>query len=216
MEVEVAVLPAASVSVTEIAHTPSASAEVVHAFAVTVQVTVVEPAFVAERTAVPENGPATENVGVLSLVMSSLFEDPKSEAACKSGAAGAGIGVALITTLASAAESAESTPFIVCFTFTEYVPLSIEAKVQVSDIAVAVNTQVTGVPVAGVAVTVTVAPTVNPAKVKVGVASAVALSIDDAPVSEAVMRSGAGVGVVGVIVIVPDDTNDKLPVASTA
>jgi hypothetical protein len=212
---EVAVLPAASVSVTVITQSPSARADVVHAFAETVHVTVVEPALVAVNTAVPAKGPAAVKVGVLSLVMLSLFEKPRSETTCRSGAAGAAIGVALMTTFESAAESAESTPLIVCFTLTEYVPLSIDAKVQVSEIAVAVKTQVTGVPVDGVAVTVTEAPTVSPAKVNVGVASAVALSVDDEPVSDAVVRSGAGVGVAGVTVIVPVEARDKLPLEST-
>jgi hypothetical protein len=170
---------------------------------------------VAVRTAVPANGPAAEKVGVLSLVMLSEFESPKSDAVVKSAAAGAAIGVALMTTFARAAESAESTLLIVCFTLTEYVPLSIDAKVQVSDIAVATNMQVTAGPLAGVAVTVTLAPTVSPAKVKVGVASAVVLSVFEDPVSDAAVRSGAGVGVLGVMVIVPEEASDRLPVAST-
>ena len=214
--VDVAVFPAASVSVTVTTQSPSASVVVVQAFAVTVQLTVVDPAFVAVSMAVPAKGPATLNVGVLSLVVLSVFENPKSVAEVKSAAAGAAMGVALITTFARAAESAESVPLIVCFTFTEYVPLTIDSKVQVCDIAVAVNTQVTTDPLAGVAVTVTLAPIVKPAKVKVGVASAVALSVEDEPVSDAVVRSGAGVGVLGVMVTVPEDASDKLPVASTA
>jgi hypothetical protein len=188
---------------------------VVQAFAETVQLTVVDPAFVAVSTAVPANGPAIEKVGVLSLVMLSVVEMPKSDAVVKSAAAGAAIGVALMTTFARAAESAESTLLIVCFTLTEYVPLSIDAKVQVSDIAVATNMQVTAGPLAGVAVTVTLAPTVSPAKVKVGVASAVVLSVFEDPVSDAAVRSGAGVGVLGVMVIVPEEASDRLPVAST-
>ena len=214
--VEVAVFPAASVSVTVMSQSPSASAVVVHAFAETVHVTVVDPALVAVKTAVPANGPAIENVGVLSLVTLSLFEEPRSEAILRSAAAGAAIGVALITTFASELESAESIPLIVCFTLTEYVPLSIVAKVQFSLVAVATKVHVTADPVAGVAVTVIFAPTVNPAKVNVGVASAVALSVFEDPVSEAAVRSGAGVGVLGVTATVPVDTCEKFPDASTA
>jgi hypothetical protein len=75
--------------------------------------------------------------------------------------------------------------------------------------------QVTADPLDGVAVTVTLAPTVSPAKVKVGVASAVVLSVFEDPVSDAAVRSGAGVGVLGVMVIVPAEASDRLPVAST-
>jgi hypothetical protein len=71
---DVAVLPAASVSATVIIQSPSAREVVVHAFAETVQVTVVDPALVAVRTAVPANGPGSENVGVLSLVRLSVFD----------------------------------------------------------------------------------------------------------------------------------------------
>ena len=76
--------------------------------------------------------------------------------------------------------------------------------------------QVTAVPLAGEAVTVTVAPTVNPAKLKVGVLSEVILSEFDDPVSEAAARTGAGVGVVGTTVKVPAEGVEMLPAASTA
>jgi hypothetical protein len=88
--------------------------------------------------------------------------------------------------------------------------------VQFSDTAEATNVQVTAGPLDGVAVTVTLAPTVSPAKVKVGVASAVVLSVFEDPVSDAAVRSGAGVGVLGVTVTVPEEAKDKLPMASTA
>jgi hypothetical protein len=71
--------------------------------------------------------------------------------------------------------------------------------VQEPVVATAVNTQLTGVPLAGVAVSVTVAPTVKPERSKVGVLSAVVLSVDEEPVSEASAKSGAE-GVEGFVV----------------
>ena len=82
-------------------------------------------------------------------------------------------------------------------------------------VAVAVNVQVTGVPLAGVAVTVTVAPTVKPAKSNVGVLSEVVLSEFVEPVSDALAKTGAGVGVAGTTVKVPLEAAERLPAAST-
>ena len=58
-------------------------------------------------------------------------------------------------------------------------------------VAVATNVQVTAEPDAGVAVKVTVAPTVNPPIFISGVLSFVILSEFDVPVSDAVARVGA-------------------------
>ena len=58
-------------------------------------------------------------------------------------------------------------------------------------VAVATNVQVTAEPDAGVAVKVTVAPTVNPPIFISGVLSFVILSEFDVPVSEAVAKVGA-------------------------
>jgi hypothetical protein len=71
--VEVVALPAASVSVTEILHVPSAKVANVQAFDEIVQVTLVDPAFAAVTTAVPENVPEALIVGVSSEVMLSVF-----------------------------------------------------------------------------------------------------------------------------------------------
>ena len=62
---------------------------------------------------------------------------------------------------------------------------------QVWLVAVATNVQVTAEPDAGVAVKVTVAPTVNPPIFISGVLSFVILSEFDVPVSDAVARVGA-------------------------
>jgi hypothetical protein len=83
-----------------------------------VQETLVEPAFVAVRTAVPVKLPATVNVGVLSDVVLSVLEVPRSEPTTRSGVAGVAIVVVLITTLARVA-AVESTLLIVCLTATE-------------------------------------------------------------------------------------------------
>jgi hypothetical protein len=80
-------------------------------------------------------------------------------------------------------------------------------KVQEPVVATAVNTQFTGVPLAGVAVRVTVAPTVNPERSKVGVLSAVVLSVGEDPVSEASAKSGA-LGVDGFVVKLIVETSD--------
>ena len=116
---DVAVFPAASVSVTVMFQMPSLSDARVHAFEVIVHETLVEPSFEAVSTAVPANGPATLNVGVLSLVRLSEFDWPRSEAIAKSGVAGVAIAVALITTLVSADDALDSIPLMFCETTTE-------------------------------------------------------------------------------------------------
>jgi hypothetical protein len=70
--VEVVAFPAASVSVTEILQVPSAKVANVQAFDEIVQLTLVDPAFAAVTTAVPEKVP-TLIVGVSSEVMLSVF-----------------------------------------------------------------------------------------------------------------------------------------------
>ena len=88
-------------------------------------------------------------------------------------------------------------------------------NVQEAVVAAAVIAHVTGEPLAGVAVTVMVAPTVRPLKSNVGVLSAVVLSVDDVPVSDAAARSGAD-GVAGVNVTSPADAAEMFPARSTA
>ena len=70
-------------------------------------------------------------------------------------------------------------------------PAAIVGKVQVWLVAVATKVQITAGPEAGVAVKVTVAPTVNPPILISGVLSFVILSEFEVPVSDAVAKVGA-------------------------
>ena len=80
-------------------------------------------------------------------------------------------------------------------------------------VVVAVNAaQVTGEPDAGVAVRVTTAPEIRDETLKVGVSSAVLLSLF-VPRSEAVSRSGVP-GVAGLIEIVLVDAVERFPAPS--
>ena len=97
--VEVVAFPAASVSVTEILQVPSAKVANVQAFDEIVQVTLVDPAFAAVTTAVPENVPETLIVGVLSEVILSDEELPVSEAVSSAGVDGV-LGAVVSTTIA--------------------------------------------------------------------------------------------------------------------
>jgi hypothetical protein len=116
---EVALLPEESVSVTEMVQSPLARVANVQLPAESVQETLVEPSFVAVKTAVPAKLPLTVNVGVLSDVMLSVPDTPRSEATARSGVAGVAMAVALITTPVSAVDEVESTLLIVCLTATE-------------------------------------------------------------------------------------------------
>jgi hypothetical protein len=82
---DVVVLPAASVSVTEMLQIPSARVARLQAFEAIVHETLVEPAFVAVTTAVPEKDPEALIVGVVSEVKLSVDELPVSEAKSRSG-----------------------------------------------------------------------------------------------------------------------------------
>jgi hypothetical protein len=94
---DVVALPAASVSVIVKDQTPSASVPRVHALLEIVQITLVEPAFEAVTTAVPEKEPETLIVGVLSDVMLSEDELPESDGESRSGVDGVATVVLLIT-----------------------------------------------------------------------------------------------------------------------
>jgi hypothetical protein len=97
---DVVALPAASVSVTVKDQTPSANVPRVHALLAIVQVTLVEPAFEAVTTAVPEKEPETLIVGVLSEVMLSVSEVPAlSDAVARSGVEGV-LGAVVSTVIA--------------------------------------------------------------------------------------------------------------------
>ena len=84
---EVVLLPKASVSVTEMVQSPLPNAAKVQVFALTVQETLVEPDFLAVKTAVPAKLPPTVNVGVLSEVMLSVPDTPRSDSVARSGVA---------------------------------------------------------------------------------------------------------------------------------
>jgi hypothetical protein len=97
---DVVELPAASVSVTVKDQTPSARVPRVHALLEMVQLTLVDPVFVAVTTAVPEKKPETLIVGVLSEVMLSVSEVPElSDAVARSGVEGV-LGAVVSTTIA--------------------------------------------------------------------------------------------------------------------
>jgi hypothetical protein len=107
----------------------------------------------------------------------------------------------------------ESTPPTVCFTLTAYIPFESAEKVQEPVDPDAVMVQVTGLPVDGVAVTVTEAPEVRPARSNVGVLSAVELSVEEVPKSEPEAKSGAE-GTAIVVVIATLDTVETPPAES--
>ena len=102
--------------------------------------------------------------------------------------------VASICTFANAVDASVVVPPSVCLAVIEYVPSgNVVVKVQDPVVASATNVQVTGVPEAGVAVKVTVAPTVSPPIFMVGVLSFVILSLFKVPVSDAASRVGVAV-----------------------
>ena len=107
---DIALFPAESVSVTVMLQTPSDKVPRVQAPDETVHVTLVDPDFAAVTIAVPVNVPEAFIVGVLSRVMSSLLDLPKSEPDARSGVAGVEIAILLITTFASAVLVSELTP----------------------------------------------------------------------------------------------------------
>ena len=107
-----------------------------------------------------------------------------------------------ICTLVKAVDGAVVVPPNVCVAVIEYVPSSIVPNVQDPVVPLATNVQVTAVPDAGVAVSVTVAPDVNPPILIVGVLSLVILSVLKVPVSEVESRVGVPVAASAPIAIV--------------
>ena len=96
-ELDVADKPFVDVSVTVTVQVPSPSVANVQPPEERVQVTLVDPAFAAVSTPVPESVPETENVGVLSLVKLSVEDVPKSEESDKSGVDGVATVVLIFT-----------------------------------------------------------------------------------------------------------------------
>jgi hypothetical protein len=211
---EVAVFPAESVSVIVTLQFPSARAAKVQALDEIVQETLVDPSFVAVTIAVPANVPATVIVGVLSLVTLSVGELPRSEAIARSGVEGVGKDVALTTTPVSDGELLELTPLMLCCEVKVYVWLaSAGEKVHEPDVLEATKIQVTADPLAGVAVTVTVAPLAKPVRSMVGVLSAVMLSVDEIPVSDEDAKSGTD-GALMLVLKATSETKEIFPAAS--
>lgn len=86
-------------------------------------------------------------------------------------------------------------------------------KVHDSEELVATKIHVTGEPLAGAAVMVTVAPVTNPVRLIVGVLSAVMLSVEDIPVSDEAARSGTE-GALTLVLKAISETNEILPALS--
>ena len=107
---EALIFPAVSLIEAVILQTPSAKSDAkVQVPEEIVQITLEDP-FVAVTVAVPVKDPETFMVGLLFLVMLSLFELPESDASARSGAAGVEIAILLKTTFASAVPVSELTP----------------------------------------------------------------------------------------------------------
>ena len=88
----------------------------------TVQVTSGDPALVALMILFPVNVPETLIVGVVNLVMLSVFEIPESDASARSGTDGVSMLVLFTTTPVKELLAADVTPASVCCAESEYVP----------------------------------------------------------------------------------------------
>jgi hypothetical protein len=127
-------------------------------------------------------------MGVASLVMSSEFEVPVSEAAKTLGNAGAAGEVASI--VRGKVVGADTNPPIACVDDTVHTPSTRLSNPHDPVVAVATKVQL-DVLLPDVAVTTTVAPTCNPPTEISGLVSFVKLSVDEIPRSDALTRSGA-------------------------
>ena len=155
------------------------------------------------------------NVGVLSLVTSSVFETPVSEPAVRSGALGAA-GATVSTVITTGAEATLVLPaasVAVVEMLCDPSARTLDVKLQLpAPSAVVVPTNVTP------SYTEIVVPA-SAVPVNVGVLSPVTSSVEDAPVSDAGARSGvpgtAGAAVSTVMFSVPEAAL-TLPAASVA
>jgi hypothetical protein len=187
------VLPAASVRVAVTLHTPSdnngRSQLDTDADATNEHVTVT-PSFVALTSTVsPTARPVKLISGVLSEVMLSVADTPKSEASVKSGIAGA-VGATVSIVRLKAALGAEVLPAAsVRVAVTLHTPSDNNGRSQLDIDADATNEHVTVTP-SFVALTSTVSPTARPVKLISGVLSEVMLSVEELPVSDAASRFG--------------------------
>ena len=152
----------------------------------------------------PLDCPGREMVGVVSLVMSSVADEPVSDAATKSGVSPEGTVESIDN--GNAVDAVDLLPAgSVSVALTFQVPSVRVGNVQFD----AGNTyeQLT-VSVPFVAVKVTVSPVAPPAALIVGVLSLVLLSVDDEPVSEPESRSRS-VGATGAVVSITNDIGDE-------
>lgn len=111
---EVASFPGVSRFVTVTFQTPSVSVPNEQEPDETVQVTSEDPALVALMILVPVNVPETLIVGVVNLVMLSVFEIPESDASARSGTDGVSMVALFITTPVKELLAADVTPASDC------------------------------------------------------------------------------------------------------
>ena len=149
----------------------------------------VTPSVSRSVTAAPASAPVPVNVGVATLVTSSLCEAPLSDAAVRTGAPGAAAEVSIVIT--NPAEATLVLPAISVWTAVIVwlpAPGAALLTVQLPEPS-AMPVPSTVVPL--VSSNVTVAPASAPDPVKVGVVMLVILSVCDGPLSDAAVRSGA-------------------------
>ena len=167
---------------------------------------------VSNRVTTAPTSPVPVKVGVVTLVRLSVLDVPLSDAVVRSGAPGAAAMVSMVTT--SGAEAALVMPPIVCLAVIVCVPsASVELGMDQLPEASAAAEPSAVVPLVSNSVTVAPATAVP---VKVGATTLVMLSTEDAPVSDAVSRSGAPAAatVASMVTISPADGELRLPAIS--
>ncbi len=207
-------LPARSVKVEVMTCTPPPRVEVVIVYTPpeqTPEPTAVAPSYIVTVSPLVQ---LPVNVGVVSLVLLSVEDDPVSDAAIRSGADVGALGEVVSIVIERLPEAADVLPAgSVCFAF-----MVVCAPSESADAVMVTGEDAHTALPTGVVLSynVTVAPT-SQVMVKLGVVSEVILSVDDEPVSEAVIKSGVP-GAAGVLVsIVTDklaDATEMFPAAS--
>lgn len=192
-------LPASSICTAENVHSPFDRAVVnvqdsdgLPTFAIT-HVTSALPGLEAVTTTLlPISSPVRSRVGVVSAVTRSDELTPESDVGARAMPDGAeGADVSIVTE--SGADVGESSPPKDCTAVTDHVASISVSKVQSAGTVVTVTGPQVRVAEPFVAVNVTSAPTVTPAAVTAGVASAVRSSMVETPVSDDAGRSTTGV-----------------------
>jgi hypothetical protein len=190
---DIDVFPAASVRVAVTVHTPSdncgRSQLDTDTDTTNEHVTVTPPLVAVTRTVSPTVRPEKPISGVLSDVMLSVDEVPRSEASIKSGIPGAVGATVSIVRLKEELVADVFPAASVRVAVTLHTPSDNNGKSQLDTDADATNEHVTVTP-SFVALTSTVSPTVRPEKPISGVSSDVMLSVDDLPLSEDASKSG--------------------------